>query len=207
MSMLPDNSMDGVTFAVPYHIDPENDQYDDECHSWQEGDELGLAITTDSFNFDFRQPNATTESEQVFAIQEQHPYTLPPGHPLPGSQDLNFKPVKVSSLTDPVPGQATVDNYTDLKLNISNASADSGYNSGSMSRRPVALDQPRHKYCKATAAYASQTDGPVPDSELNLDALDIPYQEFLDGDTDEHGNVGGSNFDDYWTGRYGDETT
>ena len=207
MSGVPDNSMDGVTFAVPYEIDPENDQYDDECHSWQEGDEMGLAITTDNFDFDFRQASSATGSGQMSVTQEQHMRATQSELPLLNSQSLGFKPVKVSSLEDPVPGQAVVESTTDLKLNISNASADSGYNSGSMSSRAITSDQPRHKYCKTTAAHVNKEDAPVPDDELNYDALNVPFQDFLNGESGEYGDVGSSEFNEYWTATYELETT
>lgn len=199
--------MDGVTFPVPYHIDPENDQYDDECNSWQEGDETGLAITTDGFNFDFRQASSATGSGQMLVTQEQEMYASQREQPLLDSQGLSFRPVKVSSLEDPVPGQAVVENTTDLKLNISNASADSGYNSGSMSSRAITSDQPRHKYRKATVARVSKEDAPVPEDEVNYDALDVPFQDFLNGKTSGYGDVDSSDFNEYWTANYEVETS
>ena len=148
-----------------------------------------------------------TETAQTPDLQQHHRRTLQPEQALPESQHAGFKPVKVSSLTDPVPGQAAVEAHTDLKLNISNASADSGYNSGSMSSCPVVFDHSRYKHRKATAAHVVQDDAPVPDHELNYDALKIPFQDFTNGETAGYDDVGSSEFNEYWTASYGRETS
>ena len=54
-----------IMFRVPTPVDLENDQYDSESHSWQQGDELGLAITTsEDFDFNF-DPEQVIQSSKV----------------------------------------------------------------------------------------------------------------------------------------------
>ncbi|KAK5223022.1 hypothetical protein LTR72_005859 [Exophiala xenobiotica] len=195
-----------ITFPISPVGDPENDQYDEECHSWTQGDERGLAISGD-FNFDFN-------SELGSATPNLNQATAAPCEP----PRYSFHPVRLDSLEP-----SSVQSVSRLKANHSNASSvDSGYGSfhksSSTSSAPTAsgsagagtrlINRPVRGKMKGKNIAQDGRDGrdgrdssPVPESAINFDALDVPFEEFLAGalesGMDEFGNVGHNNLSEY----------
>ncbi|OAP59818.1 hypothetical protein AYL99_04820 [Fonsecaea erecta] len=183
-------SPSAVTFPVSLAVDPENDQYDDHCHSWSVGDERGLAISTDAmpteFDFDFASAFEELNNMQGMAV------------PLPAS---DFNPVKLSSLHDPS-GQAST-GVTDLKPKHSTTSSvDSGYGSlghasstasASSSASPPGtqtksgiISKARKNRNRRKAPESPREPSPVPESAINFEALNTPFQEFSGVNLDLH---------------------
>ncbi|KAJ9609780.1 hypothetical protein H2200_006108 [Cladophialophora chaetospira] len=187
-----------VVFPVPLIVDPENDNYDEECHSWSHGDEHGLAISTDSmpagFNFDF-----------AAAFNDLHKMEIETG-PLDMPE---FVPVKLASLDDPYGENSS--GSTELKSKHSTTSSvDSGYGSlghasssasatatasavVSNSANPTNPKQTKKagkNKGKRKAAETARESSPVPESAINYDALEVPFQDFsginMDLNFDEH---------------------
>lgn len=168
-------------FNVRTPADPENDNWDSSSHSWQQGDELGLAVTTnDGFAFPFN-------------VDSKPPAQVPVGQAAGNVSSLSFQPVKLQSLTEPESG-STVPTQLTAKL-PSVASVDSGY--GSMHTRnrfapstagmPVAANGGWVPYPSAPAlgenhnGVPAQSAHPVPDSQIDWGALDMSFTEFTDG--------------------------
>lgn len=181
----------GVTFSVTSNIDPENDQYDDECNSWSLGDDVGLALSTDfDFEFDSRAPSAIDE----VPLRSSAPQPRMPTH--------EFTPVKLSSLSDD-PGLQNSTAASELKPNHSTASSiDSGY--GSLGRGPppsseagtgapkLKRTRPKRETMKGTETSTPKESSPVPEADINFDALDLSFLEFSGGVwSEESGNVAG----------------
>jgi hypothetical protein len=202
-------SSTAATFQVPVSVDPENDCYDEECHSWSHGDELGLAISTD-FDFQFN-PSLASAVDELRQMQC-------PSAPNPIST-FEFTPVKLSSVADaPVSGSTTV--ASQLKTNHSTTSSvDSGYGSLghasalSSSSRPSltapgtdSKNRPTRDRMKGKSREEMKESSPVPESDINFAALGVPFQEFFGGDAnlgmDELGNVGGETLSAYLDTRY-----
>ncbi len=187
-------AMPSVTFPVHMIVDPENDKYDEECDSWSHGDEHGLAITTDSipegFNFDF-----------ASAFHDLHKMEIDPEP----AAVTKFVPVKLASLDDPSARKSAVPN--DLKSKHSTTSSvDSGYGSlghasssasasttFAPSTRQTSPKQSRKggkNKGKQKRAPATKESSPVPESAINYEALEIPFQDFsgmnMDLNFDEH---------------------
>ena len=109
--------MTKVVFPVPVLVDPENDKYDEECDSWSHGDELGLAISTEtvpsSFNFDFSSAFDNLQSMDINSASPVMPH---------------YHLVKLASLNDLPEQTSTLP--SDLKSKHSTTSSlDSGYGS------------------------------------------------------------------------------
>ncbi|KAL6243486.1 hypothetical protein RBB50_009478 [Rhinocladiella similis] len=185
------NNLSGPgAFPIPPIHDPEHDQYDEECHSWTQGDERGLALSND-FNFDF---NASLGA----AANSSGPDTMP-GPPTAG---LAFNPVRLASLEPSSNNQAAVNSQ--LKANHSNASSvDSGYGS---------LRQPSARYSSVVSGTKPQSrpargrmkvngdsvaddrdSSPVPESAINWTALNTSLEDFIgnavESGMDEFGNL------------------
>ena len=198
LSLNTAKTLSGVTFAVTTPDDPEDDQYDDECGSWHQNDDsLGLAITTDTFDFDFSQ----SESMELMPKQLGH-VTQAAQNPVSSRQPertFEFRPVKVSSLDE----AATDGKSTSTTLPI----IDSAY--GSLeSNHGSSNPRPNRHHVKSTAnsqlptiPQAMDLDMPVPEHELDMDALKIPFQDFLGADMDECGNIGGRSLTEYLYGQ------
>ncbi|EXJ57911.1 hypothetical protein A1O7_05334 [Cladophialophora yegresii CBS 114405] len=190
---LGDELTSGVTFPVPMAIDPENDRYDEECNSWSHGDERGLAISTDSmpadFNFDF-----------AAAFEDLHKMEIESA----SAAITEFVPVKLASLDDPAAGTFTgsstlkpkhsttssVDSgYGSLGHAASSASASTSSSSFGTGPSPKTVQQGKNKG-KRKAAQAAREPSPVPESAINYDALEVPFQDFsgvnLDLDLEGH---------------------
>ncbi|KIW54082.1 hypothetical protein PV05_06471 [Exophiala xenobiotica] len=189
-----------ITFPISPVGDPENDQYDEECHSWTQGDERGLAISGD-FNFDFN-------SGLGSAAQDLNQGTAAPSEP----PVYSFHPVRLDSLE-----HTSVQSVSRLKANHSNASSvDSGYGSfhkssstssaraasasASTGARPT--NRPvRGKMKGKNIIRDARDSSPVPESAINFDALDVSFEEFLGGalepGMDEFGNVEHNNLSEY----------
>lgn len=196
-----------VTFHTARSLDPENDQYDEECHSWSHGDELGLAISTD-FNFDF-DPTPASAGEELGQQQE---ISAPP----PPSA-FKFTPVKLVSVADSPRDGTTVASQLNPKHSTS-SSVDSGYGSlghkssssstppSSTSPRPTLHPRPVRGRMKGKRREQVKESSPVPESAINYDALGVPFMEFLGGDLnldmDDLGNVGGESLSAYLDTRY-----
>jgi len=197
------NSMSGLVFPDIGCHDPANDRDDevddedddkDETTSWKAGDEaLGLALTTSNFVFDFEPELQSSQASVVEdGCPEPHPSLLPSSQ-LPPTTSNKFTPVKLVSVADdPLPRKSVP---TNLKQNLSSASIDSGY--GSLGSRP-SHSTPR---AKAKASVVDH-DEPVPESAINYNALDVPYEQFLGTDTDDFGNVDGNTLADYLDNTY-----
>ena len=199
------------TFAVTTPGNPENDQYDDECSSWHQNDDsLGLAITTDNFNFEFLHPqNAEPIPKPDLATVATN--LVPPPNPL--ARNFEFRPVKVSTLTD-------VSSKHTSNITKSNSKVvpmiDSAY--GSLeSNYSNSTGRPNRQHVKSTTSMRGTTikhednaqvpclrdpdfEVPVPEHELNMEALEVPWQDFLGAEMDEFGNVGGRSLTEYLYG-------
>lgn len=166
-------------FNVRTPADPENDGWDQHSHSWQQGDELGLAVTTaDGFTFPFSNEN-NPPTDLATAQNVCQPPAL-------------FQPVKLQSLTEPQSGAAIP---TQLKAKLpSEASIDSGYGSTHSRNRfapttagmPVAAHGGWIPQPAAPAVGESEDEvfamfnEPVPDSQINYSALEMSFAEFTD---------------------------
>ncbi|OCT50857.1 hypothetical protein CLCR_07930 [Cladophialophora carrionii] len=190
---LRDELTSAVTFPVPMIIDPENDRYDEECSSWSHGDERGLAISTDSmpadFNFDFAATFEDLHNTEMGSASAAMP---------------EFTPVKLASLDDPAaqpskgssalkPKHSTTSSvdsgYGSLGHASSSASASTSVSSSVPGSSPKTAQHGRNKG-KRKAAQAAREPTPVPESAINYDALEVPFQDFsgvnLDLDLEEH---------------------
>lgn len=176
----------GAKYLAGRATDPENDQYDKECNSWTQGDEQGLVIST-AFDFDLHlQPNLAS------AITDSDGNITPEGSE---RRMPTFRPVRLAS-TEP-PSQHNPALASDLKANHSNASSvDSGYGSFRRSSvsppmsstvAPLSTDvnhgSPRGKN-KGKRKATIRESSPVPESAINFDALDVPFEEFMNSDRD-----------------------
>jgi len=87
-------------------------------------------------------------------------------------------------------GQPTT--ATDLKPHNSNASVDSGY--GSHGSCPVTSSavaaHMKAKLRQNAVPDSNEVQSPVPAEELNLDALDMDYEEFYSGNMEGEGWAG-----------------
>ncbi|KIW18731.1 hypothetical protein PV08_03020 [Exophiala spinifera] len=174
------------TFPISPTHDPEHDQYDEECHSWTQGDDPGLA-----FNFDF-------DAGRTPAANSSGPDPIPQ----PATTRPTFAPVRLASLEPSSDNQAAV--ISQLKANHSNASSvDSGYGS---------LRHPHARYSSVVSGTQPQSrptrgrvkgngdriadDGPsspVPESAINWAALNTSLEDFIENAVesgmDEFGNI------------------
>jgi hypothetical protein len=200
-------------FNIPTPADVENDTWGNGADSWREGDECGLAITTDAFEFPFSDRNehaafdvnGNGDSAGAFSTTIAAPTA--------------FRPVNINSLAD----HSDVVIPTQLKAKMpSDASTDSGYGSLRSRERTVptpgivggavlsskssgdawemAVDGYGSGGANLNAASSSLyfghvadvchgastnafagADLPVPDHEINYDALDEPFHEFTAG--------------------------
>ncbi|OQV07054.1 hypothetical protein CLAIMM_11543 [Cladophialophora immunda] len=188
-----EESLSGVTFPVSLAVDPENDQYDDDCNSWSHGDERGLAISTDTMpgEFDFDFASAFEELNNMQGIAVPHPTS-------------EFNPVKLSSLSDPAEEVST--RASELKPKHSTTSSvDSGYGSlghasssasassstsppGTQTKSRSTPKAGKNKGKRKVPVFSKETS-PVPESAIDFEALNIPFQDFsgvnLDLDMDE----------------------
>ncbi|KAK6369845.1 uncharacterized protein PV06_01810 [Exophiala oligosperma] len=171
------NNLSGPeTFPITPNHDPENDQYDEECHSWTQGDERGLALSSD-FNFDFDAGLGVT-------VNSSGPDIMP----RPPTTGQAFTPVRLASLEPMSNNQAAVN--SGLKANHSNASSlDSGYGS---------LRYPRGRQKgggdgDGDGVADDRHSSPVPESAINWSALNTSLEEFIGGAVesgmDEFGNI------------------
>ncbi|OAL26098.1 hypothetical protein AYO20_10232 [Fonsecaea nubica] len=190
----------GVTFPIPLAVDPENDRYDDECNSWSHGDELGLAISTDTvspdFDFDFASAFKELNNMQGTAV---------------APSVTEFNPVKLSSLNDSTEG--TLTGASELKPKHSTTSSvDSGYGSlghasssaSASSSTSTSGTRPKAKPTSKVGKNRGKRKGPelpkeaspVPESAINFEALNIPFQDFSGAnlDLDLEDSVGGLAF-------------
>jgi hypothetical protein len=182
-----------VTFPVPMIIDPENDRYDEECNSWSHGDERGLAISTDSmpanFDFDFASAFVDLHNMEIESASAAMP---------------EFVPVKLASLDNPSAQQSkgssalkpkhsttsSVDSgYGSLGHASSSASASTSSSSAGTDSNPKSTTHGKNQGKRKTA-QATREPSPVPESAINYDALEVPFQDFsgvnLDLDLEEH---------------------
>lgn len=167
-------------FNVRTPADPETDGWDPASNSWQQGDELGLAVSTDSFAFPFNDENKPASQYNLRQTTSDVPLS-------------SFQPVQLQSLTEPQPGISVP---TQLRSKLpSEASVDSGY--GSMHSRnryapchagmPVAArggwaPQPSlPAVAQAEDEAIALFNEPVPESQINYGALDMSFAEFTDG--------------------------
>lgn len=178
-----ENSVPEVIFPIPMAVDPENDQYDEECNSWSHGDERGLAISTDNvpadFDFDFDS-----------AFQDLQKMEINPVPPVMSG----FTPVKLASLNEPSVEPSA--GASDLKPKHSTTSSvDSGYGSlghasssasastsisstvTQSNSNPTKRGAGKNKGKRKAADVAKETS-PVPESAINYDALEMPFHEF-----------------------------
>ena len=176
-----------ITFAVATPGNPEDDQYDSESGSWHQNDDsLGLAISTDPFNFEFQHTPSALTPQPVLAAGGQG--SLPPKH---SERTLQFRPVKVSSLDDVDANNTTSTSKPALIIDSAYGSLESNHGNPRPSRHHV----------KATVGTVDcDLDMPVPEHELNMDALKIPFQDFLGAEMDECGNIGGRSLTEYLYG-------
>ncbi|EXJ54931.1 uncharacterized protein A1O5_12842 [Cladophialophora psammophila CBS 110553] len=189
-----EESSSGVTFPVPLVVDPENDQYDEECNSWSHGDELGLAISTNAMagEFDFDFASAFEELNKMQCVSM----------PLPGSE---FNPVKLSSLNESS-GEASTGTSHLKPKHSTTSSVDSGYgslghasSSASASSSTTASRTPtksksahkagKNKGKRKAPGFTKETS-PVPESAINFDALNTPFQDFSGANLDLEDAIG-----------------
>ncbi|KAI1624080.1 hypothetical protein EDD37DRAFT_399043 [Exophiala viscosa] len=168
----------GTKFAAGAATDPENDQYDKDSGSWTQGDEQGLAISTD-FDFDI-QP--TIDS----AVTDLDENARPEGSTRCISA---FKPVRLSSMEPPSTQNPAI--ASGLKANHSNASSvDSGYGSRRPSMSQTSANHPASSAAKHNGRPVQdkvkgkskepiRPASPVPESDINFNAFDVSFEEFL----------------------------
>ena len=176
-----------ITFAVTTPGNPEDDQYDSESGSWvQNDDSLGLALTTDAFNFDFQQ---SQPSEPMLA-SDSGQGVAPLNHT---ERPFEFRPVKVSSLDNSLERNQPSTSKLGAVLDSAYGSLESNHGNGN--GRPS-----RHHVKGTVGAMDCDYNLPVPENELNMEALKIPFQDFLGADMDECGNIGGRSLTEYLYG-------
>ncbi|KPI44172.1 uncharacterized protein AB675_6575 [Cyphellophora attinorum] len=155
-------------FNVPTAYDPNDHGWGEGADSWEEGDEAGLALTTD---FDFQLPSV----EQP--VSDRNPSPAP------------LAPVNLRSLEDP--GDRLESNGIPILTSIqpkqlSEASVDSGYgstNSARLARRPTA---PTAKGSWPATQVEQQNTDALPDAQNNLVHQSETSQTVADGDIDWH---------------------
>ena len=187
-----------ITFAVTTPGNPEDDQYDSESGSWvQNDDSLGLALTTDAFNFEFQhsQPSESLAkrlscaSDQVLAPTEHT------------ERPFEFRPVKVSTLGDSPVNTETSALKVGPIIDSAYGSLESNHGSGNpRPRRHIKSTAGAMRYNHGNHPDAAEMDIPVPENELNMQALSVPFQDFLGADMDECGNIGGRSLTEYLYG-------
>ncbi|KIW66453.1 hypothetical protein PV04_05788 [Phialophora macrospora] len=192
-SQIVDELISGVTFPVPMIIDPENDRYDEECNSWSHGDERGLAISTDSgpanFDFDFAsafvdlhrpQPESAASVMPEFIPGNLASFDNPSAQQSKGSSALKPKHSTTSSVDS---------GYGSLGHASSSASASTSLSSSGTGPNSKSTKHGKNK-SKQKTAPAAREPSPVPESAINYDALEVPFQDFsgvnLDLDLEEH---------------------
>lgn len=191
-----------VNFAIATSGDPENDSYDSESGSWHQNDDSsGLAITAGSFNFDF---DSFTAPQMLETQNSQDPTAsdmVPPPRPL--QRSFEFRPVKVSTLVDGSEGKTPLA-VKPIMIDSAYGSLESSHGDGS--GRPSRLHVKSTTASHIKSQVASQdldVDMSVPEHELNMDALEIPFQQFLGAEMDECGNIEGRNLTEYLYGQGG----
>ncbi|KAK4938129.1 hypothetical protein LTR10_021369 [Elasticomyces elasticus] len=168
----------GTKSSVGAATDSENDQYDKESGSWTQGDERGLAISTD---FDF-----AIQSTLTSAVTDQDGNVTPEGSKRCISA---YKPVRLASMEPPSDQNAAI--ASGLKANHSNASSvDSGYGSRRPSMSQTSANhttpsaakrngRPVQDKVKGKSRETVRPTSPVPESDINFNAFDISFEEFL----------------------------
>ncbi|RMZ76687.1 hypothetical protein DV738_g4851, partial [Chaetothyriales sp. CBS 135597] len=170
-----------ISFRAPTPVDID-DRYDSDSGSWQHGDEkFGFAMTTSpGFEFEF-------SDAQMPGLEPAHMDTAPPSANAQGPKLMSapvFKPVKIASLVVPQSSEAAVE--TSLRPTASDASGDSGYISAEQHPQ---LGRARIKGHRSLSPLDTRMPDSTPDHGVNMDALDVAFEEFLGLDTDEFGNV------------------
>jgi hypothetical protein len=191
-----------TNFAIVTPVDPENDNYDSESGSWHQNDDSsGLAIAAGSFDFDFESYTEPQMPETRETHNHAAEYAMPAPRPL--QRSFEFRPVKVSTLSDVSEGP--------MEAGSKPVMIDSAY--GSLeSTQGDGTGRPSRRHVKSTTApypglaVAPQdldVDMAVPEHEINMDALAIPFQQFLGAEMDECGNIEGRNLTEYLYGEHG----
>ncbi len=193
------NTPSEVTFAVRTPGNPEDDQWDEDCNSWhQDDDSRGLAITTDAFNFDFQHsqaseptPKGTLSGGGNGAVAKKHPERL-----------SKFRPVKISSLDNVSLDNENTTSKISAVIDSTYGSLDSNHGNGN--------PRPYRQHVKSTTGAMDYDHGalsrtadlgvPVPEHELNMEALKVSFHDFLGADMDECGNIGGKSLTEYLYG-------
>jgi hypothetical protein len=179
-------------FNVPTAYDPNDHGWGEGADSWEEGDEAGMAMTTD---FDFQLPSGTQQHDPG---RLQKPATL--------------APVNLRSLEDP--NDHLESNGIPIATNIepkqlSEASVDSGYgstNSARLTHRPTAPmakgswpavrveqeDMNALPDAQDNSMHQPGTSHLVADGDIDWHALNVPWQDFIEPsgwDGNEHFQV------------------
>ncbi|RMZ92509.1 hypothetical protein DV736_g252, partial [Chaetothyriales sp. CBS 134916] len=182
-----------ILFRVTTPLDVD-DRYDSDSGSWQHGDdEFGLAITTSpAFEFEFDH----TRMRGLGAGQLDTPPPSAKAHAPMLMPAPTFKPVKIISLAEHQSSEAAAE--TSLKPTASDASADSGYFSTAQhSLLPAPPARARMMGHPSLAPIDTRMTATAADPGVDMDALDVPFEDFLGSNTDEFGNVNGTDLTAY----------
>lgn len=163
------DALAGVTFPATRMVDPENDVYDDQSNSWKPGDEMGLAISTD-FNFGFASTlNNPTQMESMSAQPSAFA-----SNPVQQAGEESFPQVPPSDLK---PKHSTTSSVDSGYGSLGHASSSASSGPTPICRQP-GRDMRKGRVKRRQNAKESS---PVPESDINFDAFDVSFQDFMDG--------------------------
>ena len=115
---------------------------------------------------------------------------------------FEFRPVKVSSLGDVSPESKPGPSQNVPMIDSAYGSLESKHGNATVrpSRQHVKNGTDVMDYEGVSWPTDLELNMPVPEHELNMEALKVPFQDFLGADMDEYGNINGRNLTEYLYG-------